>query len=298
MKIYYIGRFHPSFRTEVYVSHALQLVPDVQLQKKQYVSGVSLRHLVTDIQRHKPDVVLFSKLSLPCARGLIDWCRGHKILTVTWLWDLFWGYRSQRPGVFHADILLTTDGGHDKQWESIRANHRVLRQGIHLPEATILPRSTEEPSYRVAFFGHAEGYRRELIRTLSKLPGFIRHTGKRGMALNQAIAQADVVVGDSYPATNYWSNRIYEMLGRGAFLIHPHIPELDSEFTEGVHYVGFDRKTFQTSGELKEKIQYYLDHPDEAEQIRLAGHERCKQHFTYEHRVAQLLDEHIRPALL
>jgi spore maturation protein CgeB len=39
---------------------------------------------------------------------------------------------------------------------------------------------------------------------------------------------------------------------------------------------------FETTGELIEKVRYYLDHPEQAEQIRAAGRARVLQEHTWQ----------------
>ena len=106
------------------------------------------------------------------------------------------------------------------------------------------------------------------------------------MSLNKALSEVKIVVGASYPSNYYWSNRIYEITGRGGFILHPETFGLDEEFTDGVHYVSYRRNNFT---QLQNKIQYYLENDEEREQIREAGYRHCSQNLTYTHRVQSLL---------
>ena len=114
----------------------------------------------------------------------------------------------------------------------------------------------------------------------------------RGHDLNAVYANSKVVVGDSYICDpnyrgKYWSDRIPETLGRGGGpLLHPWVYGLDESFIDGEHLVTYEHGNFD---DLKSKIDYYLEHRDEAEKIRLAGHERVKAEHTYKHRWEQIL---------
>jgi Glycosyl transferases group 1 len=114
----------------------------------------------------------------------------------------------------------------------------------------------------------------------------------RGDALNTVYASSKIVVGDTlcinfeYP--DYWSDRIYETLGRGGFLIHPYISGLEREFEDKKNIVFYEYGNFE---QLKELIDYYLTHDEEREAIRLAGHNLVKEKYTYKNRWQQILGE-------
>jgi len=116
----------------------------------------------------------------------------------------------------------------------------------------------------------------------------------RGDDLNRAYANSKVVVGDSYITDpnypgKYWSDRVPESLGRGAFLLAPKVFGLDEYFTDGEHLVTYEHGNF---GQLKFLIDYYLDEANtaEREQIRKAGHEHAKATCTYKVRWQEILD--------
>lgn len=287
MRVFYIGRFYHSWNTENYVVYAMKQ-NGVDVVKRVYTCTGDISSYTRQIEKSKPDVVLFSKASNRCFADLIQWCRERGIITVCWLWDLYWGYRSQRPSQFLCDLLFSTDGGHDTSWVDYGANHRLLRQGIHEPDHKLY---TADKDVDIAFVGSANSYkqRRVLTRWLTSTYGgrVHYHTNLRGLALNQELARTKIVVGDTYPVKNYWSNRVYEILGRGGFLLFPETVGLDTEFTDGVHYVSYRRNDFR---HLHSRIKYYLEHEEEREKIRQAGFEQCSE-YTYTSRVKALLAE-------
>lgn len=113
----------------------------------------------------------------------------------------------------------------------------------------------------------------------------------RNKELNQLYANTKVVVGDSvcidFSHENYWSDRVYETLGRGGFLIHPYIKGMEEEFISGEHLVFYDYGDFK---QLKSLIDYYISHDDERERIRKTGHEFVKNNCTYTERLKQMLE--------
>lgn len=234
--------------------------------------------------------ILFSKPSTNWFENLLKWTKFNNILTVCWQWDLYWGYRPQRPPQFYSDLLFTTDGGHDAEWAANGYNHRVLRQGIS--RLTYSNQPQDEYRWDVAFVGSMDFChpgRRELVKHLTKRygPRFNLVTNTRGAALTELLSRVKIVVGDSYPSPRYWSNRIYEMLGRAAFLIYPRTEGLDEEFTDGRCYVAFERGDFL---DLDEKVARYAASPAAREAIRLQGFRTVGERYTYFHRTGDLLD--------
>src|SRR3990167_3629887 len=196
--------------------------------------------------------------------------------------------------IFRADMVFSTDGGHQKEFEDVGVKHRLLRQGIYQAEA-YLGQPTFPTKAEIVFVGsvyeHIWPYRKELIDFLKETyKEKFEHLGERGDirhdALNNLCATVKIVVGDSVYTPYYWSNRIYEIIGRGGFFIHPKVVGLDKEFTPYEHFIPYD---FGNFGQLKEIIDYYLSHNEEREKIKLAGFEHCKKNHTYLHRVKEML---------
>lgn len=142
-------------------------------------------------------------------------------------------------------------------------------------------------------------YRPKLIDWLTDTYGSrFTHVGgdgmgtTRGAALNYVYANSKIAVGDSlvlnfdYPY--YWSDRVYETMGRGGFLIMPYIKGLDEQFEDGKHLVFYEFNDFT---DLKNKIDFYLENDPIRERIRLQGHEEVKAKHTYKHRWQYILNE-------
>jgi len=181
-------------------------------------------------------------------------------------------------------------------------NENTSVKGVFLPagvfddEAYMLP--PKRVSYDILFTGssnyHPEyPFRQQLIAFLSETYGdrFL-HVGKdtvmgnvRGEALNQLYANAKVTIGDtlnigfSYPW--YSSDRLFEVTGRGGFLIYPDIQGLDTFFKRDKEVVFYKHGDLT---DLKEKIDHYLNNESEREAIRKAGFERTKRDHLYSHR--------------
>ena len=113
----------------------------------------------------------------------------------------------------------------------------------------------------------------------------------RGSALNRLYGRTKVVVGDTlcpgfdYPG--YWSDRVYETLGRGGFLVHPRVAGMEQQFTDGTHLSYYDYNDFTG---LFERIDHYLTHDSERETIRAHGHAEVHANHTYLQRWQTILD--------
>ena len=80
--------------------------------------------------------------------------------------------------------------------------------------------------------------------------------------------------------------RTFETLGCETFLLTNHMAGLNQLFTPGQHLA-----TYVSLGELHEKIDYYLAHPEERGRIARQGYEHVRAHHTYVQRAQQILKQ-------
>ena len=102
----------------------------------------------------------------------------------------------------------------------------------------------------------------------------------------RAFNAAKVVLNTMhYAEIEGFNARLFEAAGCGAFQITDWKPELSRCFEPEKEVV-----TFQSMGELKEKVRYYLDHAEERQIIADQGYARAHREHTYERRLTRLLD--------
>jgi spore maturation protein CgeB len=77
--------------------------------------------------------------------------------------------------------------------------------------------------------------------------------------------------------------RLFEAAGIGAFQISDNRPGIHEWFTVGEHLAVFD-----TVDDLREKVAYYLAHPQERDAIANAARDHALKHHTYDQRLIQL----------
>lgn len=181
-------------------------------------------------------------------------------------------------------------------------NQFYLPAGVYEDEC-YLADPVEHFKHDVVFVGggvtysHPEWpYRGELVSWLFKTYG--KRYGKygypeqtvRGHELNQLYASSKIVIGDSlckdFTDSYYYSDRCFEVTGRGGMIIAPYIPGITDLFVDRKEIVLY---SFGNWVQLKNLIDYYLQHKEERELIRLMGHARTKKHHTYTNRLKQML---------
>lgn len=80
------------------------------------------------------------------------------------------------------------------------------------------------------------------------------------------------------------SPRVFETLGCGSFQMVDAKKDVVTLFKSGEHLV-----CFKKIGEVKELVKYYLDHPQEREEIAQKGRSKVLSKHTYVHRIEKLL---------
>lgn len=146
-------------------------------------------------------------------------------------------------------------------------------------------------------YHHEWPHRNRLLLALTERYGAAFHVvpGKnrpvRGAALNRLYGRSRVVVGDSlcpgYTYRGYWSDRVYETLGRGGMLVHPRVPGLDQHFTDGQHLAFYD---YNDLPGMFDTIDRHLADTELTERIRAQGHAEVHAQHTYLHRWQHILD--------
>jgi hypothetical protein len=292
-KILYIENFDTKWRTAVWVKKGFQSI-GIKIKPVQE-SSLTKQGLIDIIDEFKPDLILIGKARTQFS--LLEVFELYPdILTASWQFDLYFK-TPRRTEVFSdrfkTDIVFTTDGGNQEEYERLGINQQTLRQGINEDDTDtddklecvedIIFVGTNNPWYQ---------YRNDLIKFLKKEYGdrFGWYGNKhqiRGKDLTNLVNSAKIVIGDSVYSDNYWSNRIYEMLGRGGFLIHPRVPGLEKEFKYYKHLIPYDTGNFN---QLKSIIDYYLSHKTERNNIKKEGQKYCLENYKYSDRCKQFIE--------
>jgi hypothetical protein len=308
-KITFLGNFRVDYTSESHHAKTLESLGHevIRLQESETTSEVVLenaRQSTLFIWIHTHGWPTPGKLTM---QDVLLKLKRYQVPSMTYHLDLWLGLSRQRdlrtkPVYKYIDHFFTVDGKM-ADWfnKKTTVKGHYLPAGVYDKECTYTPSKLKE---EVIFVGskkyHAEWpYRTKLINFLSNTYGTkFNLYGKeglgivRGQELNNLYASTKVVVGDTlcpdftYP--DYWSDRIYETLGRGGFLIHPYIPGIEKEFEDKKHVVFYE---YNNLNQLKQLIDYYLEHEKEREEIRRSGHDMVKNNYTYKNRWQTILAE-------
>lgn len=198
----------------------------------------------------------------------------------------------------------------DKQFisdlEAMGIKAFYLPAGVFEGECYMAEPNREKYPHDIIFTGskdyHEEWpYRVRLIDWLQETYGdkfklYGREKGKdynqiRGHELNVLYASAKLVIGDTlcqgfnYP--DYFSDRLFEVTGRGGALIFPFIRGIDKQFILFQELVTYGFDNFE---HLKMHIDFFLANEPEREKIRKAGFERTKRDHTYTKRLSDMIN--------
>ena len=316
MNIAYAGNFDPPHSTENEVRKALEhLGHDVWLVQEQ--DRARWDELIARI--HEFDVVLWTRTAdlskqIPHAvqRDMLIKARRADVPTCAAHLDRWWGLRENNredsvwsEPFFRCEHFFSTDGAHDTEWAVAGVNHHWMPPGVSEFECE-LGRARAEFKADVCFIGswrHYHGewpHRTQLTRhlqdrgaTMWPRPG---EHAYRGDDLRDLVYSSTIIVGDSClapradggPMHSYASDRLPELIGRGGFLLHPHVVGITdgTVFTNGEHLVTWTPGDFD---ELDHKIDYYLEHPEERERIAAAGRAHVIKNLTYTVRMKAIL---------
>jgi hypothetical protein len=308
-KITFLGNFRVDYSTESHHVKTLESLGHkvIKLQEAEATSEIILQNAKESnlfVWVHTHGWSTPGKMTM---ESVLKSLKKSNIPSMTYHLDLWFGLRRQRdlkrdPVYLYIDHFFTVDS-QMADWFNKNTNVR----GHYLPAAVFDQECAYTPQkleHDVVFVGsknyHAEWpYRPKLINWLEatyknsfELWGSQGRGVVRGNDLNKLYATTKVVVGDtlcpkfSYP--DYWSDRVYETVGRGGFIIHPYISGMEKHFTDREHLVFYDFNNFE---QLKDLIDYYLAHPEEAEAIRKAGLKHVRNKHTYKNRWEHILKE-------
>lgn len=302
----YIGNFEPPHSTENHVQAAL--VANGCRVTRHQENAVEWDQLAGDLVESSPDFVLWTRtwsLDREAQLRFVDTMRAAKIPTIGFHLDRWWGLSRAHQVLdepfFRCQLVITADGGHDADWRAAGVNHVWMPPAVSAAECERVGEFSTEYDFDVVFvgnwrsYGHAEWepYRRALINNLmTRYPRRFRPycCDVRGQRLADLYSTARVIVGDSClagDATRYWSDRIPETLGRGGFLIHPHVEGLDLHYTPGEHLITYPLGDFD---QLNALIDVALADPIYRRRIARAGRAHVMAQHTYERRMADVID--------
>jgi GT2 family glycosyltransferase/spore maturation protein CgeB len=184
---------------------------------------------------------------------------------------------------------------------------RVRVPVIPLHQATDPERFTPDPTgpkHELLFVGNTRGVRRAIVDDLSSTvhdlavygkgwtadlidPIHVRGEHVDNRVLNRYYSSASVVLNDHWPdmrAHGFFSNRLYDALASGAFVVSDHVLGVQDEFDDGV-------VTYGDRDELRRIIDEYLPDAIARGEVAARGRAAVLARHTFGHRVDTILAE-------
>lgn len=311
MKVAYRSNARPAHSTENDVAAALRsLGHEVAMLQEDTTTWAQHRKFC---ERYRPDLFCWTRTWTPepYAQGhrFLDWCRTVGIPSVSYHLDLYVGLDREQQILdgdpfWRTDYVFTADGSHDAWFAEQGINHRWMPPAVNAESCYRAQPDARLYRQPIVFVGSWQGYHGEHAWRQTLVQGLRRHYGPRlfglyprGRAvrqhqLNVLYATARVVVGDTLRLPgchHYWSDRLYETLGRGGFMLFPYVEGIDEHVTDGEHVILYEPDDGLDA--LTDRIDYWLHRPHaERDEIQQAAYEHVLANHTYRHRVEALLD--------
>lgn len=313
MRIVYVGNFKHSWCTEVHVTRDAERIEGVKVARIQEPRlQRSYEHFFAQVERVAADAdVLVYQRTWGLPPEAIDmWRRieANGCQTISYHLDLYLGLEREQgiedDPFWRTGVVFTADG--DPRTTTALAKHGIDHRWM--PAAIVSDEAVPGVAHNVGvhevlFMGSAGAryhpewpWRRTLLMGLDKRygPRFLRlpRDGVRvhGPQLSGLYASMPVVVGDSLALPghcNYWSDRFYETVGRGGYLIGPNVPGIQQHFKSGEH---LDLYELGDLDHVFELVDQALANRDDAREIARAGQAHVAANHTYTHRVRAIAE--------
>jgi len=220
------------------------------------------------------------------------------IFTINWSGDI----RIGTPDWYFntgANLTLFTNERDVRNLRSQGLKSDFLQIGIDPKVFNIY--SEQQEKRNVVFMGNNYGNQFPLGRERSFMAQWLLNSGYtvigsyRGsiFSLNgnqpeESIVYNNSKIGINYSHFNddrYTSDRMFRILASGCFCLSHHYKGIETDFEVGKHL-----DTFKNTRELKSKIDYYLSHEKERNEIAKNGYDLCHEKFTYKSMVENLFN--------
>ena len=296
MRVTFVGNFDVPFSTESHHAWTWRKMGHevIQLQQNRTTEAQ-----VLDACRQSQLFQFTHTHGWPCPVSMetVSQIRDMGVKSFSYHLDKYFGIGARQAGYlehpsFHLDYFFSTDGGSERQWNAAGVNHHWISPGV-VEYGAYLGAPNEQID--VLFTGsehyHAEyPFRQHLVSSLRANYGnrFQVRQGVREAPLNTLYAGATVCVGDHIFAGTpyYWSDRLPESAGRGAFIIYPRTQGLEEYEKNGL--ITYEP---QNAEDLIKKIDFFLDKSYECDRIERRNqlHEYVKHNHTYTQKLNQIL---------
>lgn len=183
--------------------------------------------------------------------------------------------------------------------KELKTNVDVLMQCTD--EEVFYPTEDNEHKYQLLFVGNSRKIYRKIIKDL--LPtkydlaifgtnwnqyvdsSYIKGENIPNKELSKAYSSCDILLNDHWDdmrEKGFVSNRIYDGLASGTFIITDEIEDLDDDLKECVAF-------YKNKGDLAEKISYYMENPEIRKAMSKKGMQIVREKHTFKNRAEKII---------
>jgi spore maturation protein CgeB len=271
------------------------------------ILNLTNRRFLREVESFRPDLILAVKAEQIFPRTILQ-ARQLRTAAFNWCFDDPFLWLEQPDELMAAyDHVLLVDRAY-VETAQVRVPHARV---AYLPQCcdpdihktiALTPAERQRFGNDVCFVGSMYPYRAQLLAGLGDLDLGIwgnywshaddlalrtSYRGREayGIEKTKVFNASKIVLNTHHPQAIRATNlRTFEVTGCGGFLLVDRREDLMRLYREGEEFVAFEGKD-----DLRNKIEYYLSHPDEREKIGRQGQRRAYAEHTYARRLNELL---------
>jgi spore maturation protein CgeB len=220
--------------------------------------------LLDIVQKEKPDVVLFSKCHEIELRAW-DAIKNMGCIVAYWYMDPMSNYSYDiEQRVKHSDVVFCALWDPHQHSLRLNPNSHFLQEGYdHLQN---YPIKTDWPIKDVSFIGNLRSQKRHQYQ---QQIGFPVIQSAYGEEHSHAVCSTKINLNFTEGGC---SDRVYKVLASKGFLLTDPWPMMEQDFVPD-----HDFAIFHDTQELREKIDFYLQNPDERQRIADNGYQTVQK---------------------
>ena len=208
------------------------------------------------------------------------------------------------------DISLNEYNQYDMVYVSSSIWAMQLKDNVGVPVKILLQctdpeiffaKEPSEKKYQLLFVGNSRKVFRKIIRDMIPTnydlsvfgkdweeiidAKYIKGTNIPNKELGKVYSECDILLNDHWDdmkEKGFLSNRLFDGLAAGAFIISDDVKGLSNELKECI-------VTYRDRDDLHEKVKYYMEHPIERHKIAQKGQSLVRNQHTFEKRVDEIV---------
>ena len=231
--------------------------------------------LINTVRELKPDFVIFSKANHMHYR-VVDECNKYS-KTVLWYMDAMNNFDQELiEKIKRVDWFINGIEGVVPHGKEYNKNTVFLAQ---CPDEEMnFPLDEITYKYDATFIGNISynNTHADRLKYFNEV-GFNHFDNVHGLEHNKVVNQSKINLNFAHTSTNGASVRVFKILAAKSFLLTTPWEGMESIFTIGKHL-----DTFNSTEELKEKIQYYKDNEEERIKICNNGYNLVQKYMPIE----------------